>query len=44
MSQIVKFGIDVLDNLEFYLNRKKLQSIFLVTGKNLIRYVEQKVS
>ena len=33
MSQIVKFGIDVIDNLEVFLNKKKPLSIFLVTGK-----------
>jgi len=33
MSQIVKFGIEVIYNLEFFLDKKKPLSIFLVTGK-----------
>jgi alcohol dehydrogenase class IV len=34
MSQLVKFGIDAIDNLEVFLNEKKPQSIFVVTGKS----------
>ena len=33
MSQIVEFGEDAIENLENFLNEKKPQSIFLVTGK-----------
>ena len=33
MYQIVKFGINSLDNLENFLEEKKPKSIFLVTGK-----------
>ncbi|MDA9835809.1 phosphonoacetaldehyde reductase [Flavobacteriales bacterium] len=33
MSQIVKFGIDAIDNLKVFLIKKKPLSIFLVTGK-----------
>ncbi len=33
MNQIVKFGINSLDNLEDFLKEKKPKSIFLVTGK-----------
>ena len=33
MSQIVNFGLDTVNSLEIFLNEKKPQSIFLVTGK-----------
>ena len=33
MSQIVEFGEDAIENLENFLNEKRPQSIFLVTGK-----------
>ena len=33
MNQIVEFGEDAIENLEIFLNEKKPQSIFLVTGK-----------
>jgi|TARA_B110000090_G_C13339783_1_gene430667 alcohol dehydrogenase class IV len=33
MSQIIEFGEDAIENLENFLNEKKPQSIFLVTGK-----------
>ena len=33
MNQIVEFGEDAIKNLEIFLNEKKPQSIFLVTGK-----------
>jgi|TARA_B110000037_G_scaffold217118_1_gene277463 alcohol dehydrogenase class IV len=33
MNQIVEFGKDAIENLEIFLNEKKPQSIFLVTGK-----------
>ena len=33
MNQIVEFGKDAIENLKIFLNEKKPQSIFLVTGK-----------
>ena len=33
MNQIVEFGENAIENLEIFLNEKKPQSIFLVTGK-----------
>jgi alcohol dehydrogenase len=33
MNQIVEFGEDAIENLEIFLNEKKPESIFLVTGK-----------
>ena len=33
MNQIVEFGKDAIENLEIFLNEKKPESIFFVTGK-----------